>query len=71
MIKAVAALGDPSAGIRAWSGWVESARQLPGRFPLRELLEEVTHRGPEEIMDEITALDAESAEVLQTIRGLL
>jgi type I restriction enzyme M protein len=33
--------------------------------------EEVTHRGPEEIMDEIAALDAESAEVLQTIRGLL
>ncbi len=32
--------------------------------------EEVTHRSPEEIMDEITALDAESAEVLQTIRGL-
>lgn len=33
--------------------------------------EEVTHRSPEEIMDEIAALDAESAEVLQTIRGLL
>ena len=33
--------------------------------------EEVAHRSPEEIMDEIAALDAESAEVLQTIRGLL
>jgi type I restriction enzyme M protein len=33
--------------------------------------EEVTHQSPEEIMDEIVALDAESAEVLQTIRGLL
>lgn len=33
--------------------------------------EEVTHRRPEEIMDEIAALDAESAEVLATIRGLL
>lgn len=33
--------------------------------------EEVTHRSPEEIMDEIAALDAESAEVLQTIRGLI
>ena len=33
--------------------------------------EEVTHRSPEEIMDEIEALDAESAEVLATIRGLL
>jgi type I restriction enzyme M protein len=32
---------------------------------------EVTHRTPEEIMDEIAALDTESAEVLQTIRGLL
>ena len=33
--------------------------------------EEVIHRSPEEIMDEIAALDAESAEVLQAIRGLL
>lgn len=33
--------------------------------------EEVTHRRPEAIMGEIAALDADSAEVLQTIRGLL
>ena len=33
--------------------------------------EEVVHRSPQEIMDEIAALDAESAEVLTTIRGLL
>ncbi len=33
--------------------------------------EDVTHRSPLEIMDEIAALDAESAEVLATIRGLL
>jgi len=33
--------------------------------------EEVVHRSPEDIMDEIAALDAESAEVLLTIRGLL
>lgn len=33
--------------------------------------EEVTHRSPEAIMDEIAALDAESAEVLQAIRGLI
>ena len=33
--------------------------------------EEVTHRSPQEIMDEIAALDAESAEVLENIRGLL
>ena len=33
--------------------------------------EEVIHRSPQDIMDEIAALDPESAEVLQTIRGLL
>jgi type I restriction enzyme M protein len=33
--------------------------------------EEVGHRSPEEILDEIASLDAESAEVLGTIRGLL
>ena len=33
--------------------------------------EEVIHRSPAAIMDEIAALDAESAGVLQTIRGLL
>ena len=33
--------------------------------------EEVTHRSPQDIMDEIAALDAESAELLATIRGLL
>lgn len=33
--------------------------------------EEAAHRSPVDIMDEIAALDAESAEVLQAIRGLL
>lgn len=33
--------------------------------------EAITHRSPQEIMYEIAALDAESAEVLATIRGLL
>ena len=33
--------------------------------------EEIAHRSPQEIMDEIAALDAESAEVLGNIRGLL
>lgn len=33
--------------------------------------EEVAHRSPQEIMGEIAALDAESAEVLATIRALL
>lgn len=30
----------------------------------------VTHRRPEDIMDEIVVLDAESADVRQTMRGL-
>jgi len=33
--------------------------------------EEAKHRTPQEILDEIAALDAESAEVLQTVQGLL
>ncbi|HUG70067.1 MAG TPA: N-6 DNA methylase [Pirellulaceae bacterium] len=33
--------------------------------------EEVVHRSPQDIMDEIAALDGESEEVLATIRGLL
>ena len=33
--------------------------------------EEVNHRSPQEIMDEIAALDAESSEVLENIRGML
>jgi type I restriction enzyme M protein len=33
--------------------------------------EEIVHRSPEEIMDEIAALDADSAEVLGNIKALL
>ncbi len=33
--------------------------------------EEIAHRSPEAIMDEIAALDAESAEVLTNIKALL
>jgi type I restriction enzyme M protein len=33
--------------------------------------EAVAHRSPQEIMDEIATLDVESAQVLQTIKGLL
>lgn len=33
--------------------------------------EAVTHRSPQEILDEIAALDAESAEVMENIKGLL
>ncbi len=31
----------------------------------------VAHRSPEDIMDEIAALDAESAEVLLSIKGII
>jgi type I restriction enzyme M protein len=34
-------------------------------------IEEVVHRSPQEIMEEITTLDTESADVLKAIRGLL
>ena len=34
-------------------------------------IEEIAHRSPAEIMDEIAALDAESAEVLGNIRALV
>jgi type I restriction enzyme M protein len=33
--------------------------------------EEIAHRSPEKIMDEIATLDAESAEVLANIKSLL
>ena len=33
--------------------------------------EEVKHRSPQKIMDEIVALDAESADVLRKIKALL
>ena len=33
--------------------------------------DEVVHRSPQEILDEIAALDLESAEILQGIQGLL
>ena len=58
---------------KSWS--VEAATIDPTTFDLSVKNpnggEEVTHRSPEAIMDEIAALDAESAEVLQTIRGLI
>ena len=33
--------------------------------------EEITHRSPRKIIDEIAALDGESAEVLRNIKALL
>ena len=58
---------------KSWS--VEAANIDPVTFDLSVKNpnngEEVTHRSPQEIMDEIAALDAESAEVLANIRALL
>ncbi len=58
---------------RSWS--VDAASIDPTTFDLSVKNpnggEAVTHRRPQDIMDEIVALDAESAEVLGNIRGLL
>jgi len=48
----------------------------PGRLAcwvpgVRGWSETVTHRQPPEVLDEIAALDAESADVLRKIRGLI
>jgi type I restriction enzyme M protein len=58
---------------KSWS--VDAGSIDPGTFDLSVKNpnggEAVAHRTPREIMDEIAALDAESAAVLETIRGLL
>ncbi|MBM4163095.1 MAG: SAM-dependent DNA methyltransferase [Lentisphaerae bacterium] len=58
---------------KSWS--VDAAAIDPQTFDLSvknpNAGEAVAHRTPQEIMDEIAALDAESAEVLANIRGLL
>lgn len=58
---------------RSWSVNVASVDQkrfdLTVRNPNR--VEEVTHRTPVDIIEEIAALDAESAEVLENIKALL
>jgi type I restriction enzyme M protein len=59
--------------LKSWS--VDVAAIDPATFDLSVKNpnggEEIAHRSPQEIMDEIAALDAESAEVLANIRGLL
>ena len=58
---------------RSWS--VDAAHIDPTIFDLSVKNpnggEEVVHRSPREIMDEIAAMDVESAAVLARIRGLL
>jgi len=56
--------------------WSVDAKSIdPGSFDLSVKNpnggEAVAHRTPKEIMNEIAALDGESAEVLQTIKGML
>ena len=58
---------------KSWSvdiGDIDPAtRDLSVRNPNRE--EETPPRAPEEIIAEIAALDAESAKILKSIRGML
>jgi type I restriction enzyme M protein len=58
---------------KSWSVDVGKIDQSTWDLSLKNptVAEEKTHRTPQEIMDEIAALDAESATVLETIRGLL
>jgi type I restriction enzyme M protein len=62
-----------AASPKSWS--VEAASIDPATFDLSVKNpngnEAVVHRSPQDIIDEITALDAESAEVLGNIRTLL
>jgi type I restriction enzyme M protein len=59
--------------LKSWS--VDAANIDPTTFDLSVKNpnggEVVTHRRPQDLMDEIAALDAESADVLANIRGLL
>jgi type I restriction enzyme M protein len=56
---------------KSWS--VDAGEHRPATFDLSVKNpnggEEVAHRSPQEIMDEIAALDAESAEVLGSLLG--
>ena len=58
---------------KSWSVDVKSIDQTTFDLPVKNPSggEEAVHRTPQEILDEIAALDAESAAVLETIRGLL
>jgi type I restriction enzyme M protein len=58
---------------KSWSVDAKSADQTTFDLSVKnpDGGEDVTHRSPQKIMDEISALDAESAEVLGNIRALL
>ncbi len=64
--------GPTCAALTLWRAWLQN---LTHRRQVSEMKrsnggEDVTHHGLEDIMDEIATRDAESAEVLPTIRGL-
>lgn len=58
---------------KSWSVEVASIDPVNYDLSVKNIngVEEKTHRSPEEIMDEIAALDAESADMLANIRALL
>jgi type I restriction enzyme M protein len=58
---------------KSWSVDAKTIDTAPFDLPVKNPNggEAVVHRRPQDMMDEIAALDAESAEVLQKIRGLL
>jgi len=57
---------------KSWSGDVTTVDRTTFGLSVKNSNggEVVTHRGPQEILDEVAALDAESVEVLQNIRAL-
>src|SRR6202795_655672 len=73
-LKEFVALQKTSADSpRSWSVDAKSIDQMTFDLSVKNPSggEEVTHRSPEDIMEEIAALDVESAEVLGTIKALL
>ena len=58
---------------RSWSVNIKSIDQTTWDLSVRnpDGGEEITHRSPKKLIDEIAALDAESAEVLENIKALL
>lgn len=58
---------------KSWSVDAKSIDQLTFDLSVKNPNggEEIAHRSPEEIIKEIAALDAESAEVLENIKALL
>lgn len=62
-----------AAGPRSWSVDTTTVDQTTFDLSVKNPNggEAIAHRGPQEIIDEIAALDAESAEVLAGIKGLL